>query len=107
MNDITLLNGETFSLIVDFLQLLEFKSTSKDEYEKFNKIVLNGPKDIFDMLRLVYGCYLMNSSSKMLNYNGFMNAFPTELRSINDLTLMANQVINGKKSQQVERLLQP
>lgn len=106
MNDITLTNGETFELAINFMQLITFKSSIKDEYTKFNNIVINGPKDIFDMTRLVYGCYLMNSTTKTLSYDGFLNAFPEELQSIGTLNKISSQIINGRKSKKIETLLQ-
>ncbi len=107
ITEIALINGEAFELLVDFQKLIAFKSTMKEQYQKFNTIVLNGPKDIFDMVYLAYCCYLMNSETKNLSYDGFINAIPEDMQNLASLNTIANQVIHGRKNKKVETLLQP
>lgn len=92
-----LINGETFEIFVDLKKLLLFKADEKDKYSKFNTITLNGPKDIFDMMYLIYCCYLMNCETKQLSYEGFQNALPNENQTINFLSTATQIILNGKK----------
>ena len=64
-------------LTLNFARLLKVKNDYKDTYEKYNDIILNGTKDVFDMVDIIYTAYLCaNIGEEVLEYNRFIELIP-------------------------------
>ncbi len=90
-----LINGTSFSLDISLVKLYAFRATNKETYQKFNKIIINGPGDVFDMVTLLYTCYLINSLTKELTLEDFINNLTAECQSLSFLTNATNKIMNG------------
>lgn len=55
---IGLMDGEKVGLTLTFGLLYELRENKKDEYEKYNEIVMNGIKDMMDYPKALYAAYL-------------------------------------------------
>lgn len=80
-------DNKEIKLTLNFARLLKVKNDYKDTYEKYNDIILNGTKDIFDMVHILYTAYLCaNINEELLDYNNFIELIPSST------TLIASKV---------------
>ena len=57
--NIVLENGEKINLTLNFGRLLQLKKENKPIYEKYNKVLANGAKDVIeDTIIVIYTAYL-------------------------------------------------
>lgn len=80
-------NGKEVKLTLNFARLLKVKNNNTEMYEKCNKVMMNGAKDIFDMLSVIYTSYLCaNLQDEVIKYEEFIELVPFNLKSIAVLT---------------------
>lgn len=74
---IILKDGKEIQLTLNFARLLKVKNDNKNIYEKYNNAILNGTKDVFDMVDIIYTAYLCaNIGEEVLEYNRFIELIP-------------------------------
>ena len=74
---IILRDGKEIQLTLNFARLLKVKNDNKNIYEKYNNAILNGTKDVFDMVDIIYTAYLCaNIGEEVLEYNRFIELIP-------------------------------
>ena len=95
--ELTLENGETVKLTLNFAKLLKIKNDQPKTYDRFMKVLQNKDFDImFDSLTVLYTGYLcanVNNES-ILSEDEFMELVPFDLETIN---VVAGQLIQSKK----------
>jgi hypothetical protein len=88
-------NGESIKLTLNFARLLKIKNDNKEKYEKYNNVILNGTKDIFDMIDVIYIAYLCaNIDKNVKSYDEFIELVPP---STTLLAEKVNVLTNSKK----------
>ena len=100
----TLADGTEIKMTMNFMRLLALKSTNKARYEKFNKIMMDGPKDIFDNVELLYTGYLcaLDDQATAMSYEAFLENMPDGINAVNSAV---NELINPKKKKGSENHL--
>lgn len=58
MQELELVNGEKIQLTLNFKRLLNVRNKRKDLYRRYNDIMMNGPKDMFHNITILYVAYL-------------------------------------------------
>lgn len=58
MQEIELINGDKVKLTLNFRRLLNVRNKRKDLYTRYNKIMMDGPKDVFHNITILYVAYL-------------------------------------------------
>lgn len=58
MEEIEMTNGEKVKLTLNFKRLLNVRNKRKDLYQRYNKIMMDGPKDLFHNITILYVAYL-------------------------------------------------
>lgn len=77
------LNDETeVKLTLTFGLLYKLKVTDEKLYDECNKILMNGAKDLFDMVKILYVAYKCGEPNGKLTYNEFMELVPFDLKFI-------------------------
>ncbi|RDU22210.1 hypothetical protein [Anaerosacchariphilus polymeriproducens] len=85
------------TLSLAFILLLKLKNENKGMYEKFNKIIMNGPKDLFDNITILYTAYLcanLEHADKCLTEMQFIESIPDNMNYINE---MVQELVAPKK----------
>lgn len=94
---IVLTNGQEIKLTLNFARLLKVKNENKEIYERYNNVILNGTKDIFDMIDVIYTAYLcanVDNKDKILSYDRITELLP---HSTNLLANKINALTTSKK----------
>ncbi len=71
-----LANGEKVELTLTFAKLYQLRNRKPQEYEKFNDVVMNGTKDMFDFMRVNYTAYLCSNVDNLdacMSFEDFVN----------------------------------
>lgn len=91
-----LMNGETVELTLNFRRLLEVRNKRKTVYEKYNKVIMQGTKDSFDVLAVIYTAYLcgLDNVEDGMPEDEFMNEVPPYIMTLNAL---ARDLVSAKK----------
>ena len=58
MEEIELANGDKVKLTLNFKRLLNVRNKRKELYQRYNKIMMDGPKDLFHNITILYVAYL-------------------------------------------------
>ena len=56
--DFELTDGTVVPLTLTFGLLLKLRSKSKEDYARFNRVIMEGPKDVMDSMAIIYAAYL-------------------------------------------------
>ena len=91
-----LLNGEEVDLTLNFKRLLEVRSKRKDLYERYNKIIMNGTKDGFDVITVIYTAYLcgLDDVENGMTEEDFLEVLPPYIMTLNTI---ARDLVSAKK----------
>ena len=85
-------------LVLNFKLLYALKTKRPDLYEEINKIIMNGAKDIFEFLKVIYVAYVCaNFNQKELNYPTFNSFFENCDLDIKKVAFTANALMSQKK----------
>ena len=68
-----LADGSTVTLTLTFGLLLRLRSKSKDDYARFNRVIMEGPKDIIDSTAIIYAAYLCAYIDDNGNFSGALS----------------------------------
>lgn len=93
-----LANGEKVELTLTFAKLYQLRTLKPEEYEKFNNVVMNGTKDMFDFLRVNYTAYLCSHVDDLdacMSFEDFMNKSTYD---INMQAAIAQSFLSSKKN---------
>lgn len=92
----TLADGTEIKLTMNFARLLSLKSKNKPRYDRFNRIMMDGPKDLFDNVELLYTAYLcaLEDGDTAMSYEAFLENIPDGINAVNTAV---NELINPKK----------
>lgn len=84
--DFELVNGEKVQLTLNFSQLLNVRNKRKVDYEKYNKVIMEGAKDIFDNVQVVYMAYLcgLDDVDEAMSESEFIALIPPYMNVINE-----------------------
>ncbi len=95
--ELKLKNGDTIKLTLSLKRLLVLKTKNIDVYEDTNSIITKGPKDIFDMVKLIYAGYLCAAdlSEEIMSYDAFLEVIPDDIGVI---ASTAGDLISPKKN---------
>lgn len=58
IEEMEMANGEKVKLTLNFRRLLNVRNKRKDLYQRYNKIMMDGPKDLFHNITILYVAYL-------------------------------------------------
>lgn len=93
-----LANGENIELSLTFAKLYRLRACSPQEYEKYNKVIMDGAKDTFDFLRIIYTAYLchnIESIDECMSFDDFIKIAPFD---INNVITVAMSITTSKKN---------
>lgn len=88
-----LLDGQEVDMELTLEGLYELKEVKKEEYEKINKILLNGVTDVFEQITILYTAYLcanINNVNNCMTYEEFEKKIN---RRAGQLTIIANMLL--------------
>lgn len=65
---------ESYPVKITFAKLATLRKKNKSAYEKYNKIIINGAQDVFDLLYIIYVGYLCGNEGEenQLSYEYFI-----------------------------------
>ena len=89
MIPLTLENGETVQLTLNFGKLLNVRAKKKDIYKKYNKIMMDGPEDVFDNVVILYTAYLcgLDNIDNSMSEEEFTQLIPPYISQVNQLVI--------------------
>lgn len=96
--DFELADGTTVKLTLTFYCLYLLRSKKKDIYERYNKIMTNGPKEELDNVTILYTAYLCANVANIdecMSEMDFLMLMPTNRDYIG--TVMAELITPKKK----------
>jgi hypothetical protein len=91
---IQMVDGSKEYLTCTFLRIYKLKSVMPKFYTKYNQIMMNGAKDIFDIVTQLYGAYLcahINTLSKCMTEQEFMAKVPCDWGYLGKINSMLAQ----------------
>lgn len=98
-------NGQEVELILNFSTLYKIRGLKKESYEKYNKIIIQGQKDVMDIVTILYMAYLcanINNLDACMNEMEFMDNLPYDpgmlSRKCNELIMPKKKKDSGKLS---------
>lgn len=100
--DFEMETGEVVKLTLSFINLYKLKAKNKADYDAYNAIMVKGPKDEFDNLRILHTAYLCGLIDQNGNTDGAMGfeEFITEVTPDREyLARFIALLINPKKAQ--------
>ncbi len=82
-------NGTSVKLTLNFSRLMYIRSSRKDIYKRYNDIMMDGPKDIFDNITILYTAYLcaLEDGEKELTEKEFIENLPPYQQLINQIVM--------------------
>ena len=95
---IELVNGETVGLTLTFARLYRLRACNPQIYEKYNRIMMDGAKDTFDFLRIIYTAYICSNLEKIddcMSFEDFIELAPFDM---NKLMTLSKSIISSKKN---------
>lgn len=102
-------NGEIVQLTLNFGKLLNVRAKRKDIYKRYNKVMMDGPEDVFDNVIILYTAYLCGADDidNCKSEEEFTNLLPPYMQQVNnyvmDLTRPKKQTDSEKPSVQEEK----
>lgn len=90
-------NGEKTELVLNFAALYKIRGSKSDVYKRYNKIILEGPADQFDLVTVAYTAYLcahVDTLADCMTETEFMEKLRYNPR---ELTAICNGLISAKK----------
>lgn len=96
MHAFEMADGSTVQMTLSFRRLMELKTRNKQQYENCNRIMMEGPKDIFDNVSILYTAYLCALDEKEIpmGYDAFVDGLPGYMNVVNE---MVQDLIRPKK----------
>lgn len=90
-----LTDGTTIDLTLNFAKLYKLKSSNQVQYERYNKIMMSGAKDVFDQIDIVYTAYLcaLEEGQKPITYMKLLEVIPGQ----EQINVAVNSLIRPKK----------
>jgi hypothetical protein len=97
-----LLSGKEVDLTLNFKRLLEVRSKRKDLYERYNNIIMQGTKDSFDVITVIYTAYLcgLNQIEDGMSEDEFMDELPPYIMTLNAIV---RDLVTAKKPEASEK----
>lgn len=98
--EIELETGETVKATLAYILLLKLKSTNKAAYEEYNRIIMKGGQDVFDVMRIIYAGYLCalladDAYDSAISFDEFLSVMPPD----HDYTMnVYNMLVSPKKA---------
>lgn len=91
-----LANGEKVELKLSFARLYKLRAKNQKLYEQYNDVVMNGAKDTFDFLRIIYTAYVCEKIENIeacMSFEEFINAAPFDMNTLpsNAMKLLASK----------------
>ena len=80
-----LANGETVGLKLSFARLYRLRAALPQLYEKYNKVMMDGAKDTFDFLMIIYTAYVCEKIEKIdecMSFEEFIELVPLDMNSL-------------------------
>lgn len=102
-------NGEIVQLTLNFGKLLNVRAKRKDIYKRYNKVMMDGPEDVFDNVIIVYTAYLcgLDDIDNCKSEEEFTKLLPPYMQQVNnivmDLTRPKKQTDSEEPSIQEEK----
>lgn len=91
---LTLNDGTEVKLTLTFARLLRVKNENKNLYEKCNDVLMNGAKDIFQMIDFIYVAYMCANLDNFIAYENFIDLVPFDLKK---LAQVSDNLMTSKK----------
>jgi hypothetical protein len=91
---IQMVDGSKEYLTCTFLRIYKLKGVMPKFYQKYNQIMINGARDIFDIVTQLYGAYLcahINTLSKCMTEQEFMAKVPCDWGYLGKINSMLAQ----------------
>ncbi len=91
-----LVNGDTVELTLNFKKLLNVRNKKKDLYKRYNKIIMEGMTDAFDVITILYTAYLcgLDNIDEGMTEEMFMESVPQYVYELNEV---AEKLVKPKK----------
>lgn len=98
MIEMELTNGEKVQLTLNFSRLLNVRNKRKKDYDKYNEVIMNGAKDVFDNVQVVYMAYLcgLDDLDEAMSESEFIELIPPYMNTINET--VSNLIAPKKKT---------
>lgn len=80
-----LINGEKVELTLNFKKLLNVRNKRKDLYKRYNKAIMDGMNDTFDVITILYTAYLcaLDDIDTGMTEESFMEKVPPYVYELN------------------------
>lgn len=92
--ELLLKNDRKVEVGMTFRKLAELRDKNKAAYGEYNRVVMNGPKEIFDYIAVIYAGYCCNAGENRMGYKEFLEFLPTD---INKIVEAFNSVVSAQK----------
>ena len=83
--EFTLMDDSVVKMTLTYARLYKVRAENKEVYDRYNKIMMEGSKDEFDNLFLLYTAYLcglIGTDETPMSYEDFMEAVPPNRREV-------------------------
>ena len=96
-------NGETVNLTLNFSKLMSVRSKKKEVYKRYNKIMMDGPQDVFDNTLILYVAYLcgLEDMENAMSEHDFIQLLPPYIQMVNEIVI---DLTRPKKQQDSDSL---
>lgn len=100
-----LTDGKKIDLTLNFRKLLDVRNKRKELYKRYNNAILEGMKDVFDVITILYTAYLcsLEDVDMGMTEESFMEKVPPHVYELNriarDLTTAKKPEASGKRSE--------
>lgn len=93
---LNLTNGENVELEITFRKLAELRKQNIKTYKEYNRVIMEGAKEIFDYAAVVYAAYCCNKKEEAVGYEEFLEVIPMD---VNVLIAAFNSIVTKEKKQ--------
>ena len=82
-------NGETVNLTLNFSKLMSVRSKKKEVYKRYNKIMMDGPQEVFDNTLILYVAYLcgLEDLDTAMSEHDFIQLLPPYMQMVNEIVI--------------------
>ncbi|MCI8507561.1 MAG: hypothetical protein HFJ06_03200 [Lachnospiraceae bacterium] len=93
---LALTDGKEINLTLNFRKLLEVRNKRKELYKRYNATILDGMKDVFDVITILYTAYLcsLDDIDTGMTEESFMEKVPPYVYELNQI---ARDLTTAKK----------
>lgn len=77
-------DGSEVELKVNFRALLILRDKEPETYKKIDRVIMNGTKDVLDLLDGIYGAYVCANIADHMSYEDFMDLITFDLKKISE-----------------------